>query len=102
MLKHKEVMFGTISCPRKFFLMFVVFVSSLFGISSGAVLALKAAAELGSARIEKAGVLRSTLTFGDEARQASALYTRRLSELLEADERGGSVVALFMTTTLSY
>jgi pimeloyl-ACP methyl ester carboxylesterase len=68
----------------------------LFGISSGAVLALKAAAELGAARVMKLALYEPPLTFGDEAKQASSQYTRQLTELLEADRRGDAV-ALFMT-----
>lgn len=68
----------------------------LFGISSGAVLALKAAAELGAARVVKLALYEPPLTSGDEAKQASSQYTRQLTELLEADKRGDAV-ALFMT-----
>jgi pimeloyl-ACP methyl ester carboxylesterase len=68
----------------------------LFGISSGAVLALKAAAELGAARVMKLALYEPPLTFGDEAKQASAQYTRQLAKLLEADRREDAV-ALFMT-----
>lgn len=69
----------------------------LFGISSGAVLALKAAAELGATRVAKLALYEAPLTFGNEAKQASAQYTRQLTELLEADKRGDAV-ALFMAT----
>lgn len=69
----------------------------LFGISSGAVLALKAAAKLGAARVTKLALYEPPLSFGDEAKQASAQYTRQLIKLLEADKRGDAV-ALFMTT----
>lgn len=68
----------------------------LFGISSGAVLALKAASKL-SANVAKLALYEAPLTFGNEAKQASAQYTRQLTELLEADRRGDAV-ALFMTT----
>lgn len=67
----------------------------LFGISSGAVLALKAAAELGAASIVKLALYEAPLAIGEEAKQASAQYTRQLTELLKADKRGGAV-ALFM------
>ncbi len=68
----------------------------LFGISSGAVLALKAAAKLGAARVVKLALYEPPLAIGDEARQASARYTKQLTKLLAADKRGDAV-ALFMT-----
>ncbi len=68
----------------------------LYGISSGAVLALKAASKL-SAKVAKLALYEAPLTFGDEAKKASALYTRHLTELL-ADDKRGDAVALFMTT----
>jgi pimeloyl-ACP methyl ester carboxylesterase len=69
----------------------------LFGISSGAVLALKAAAELGAARAAKLALYEAPLATDDEAKQASAQYTRQLTKLLAADKRGDAV-ALFMAT----
>jgi pimeloyl-ACP methyl ester carboxylesterase len=68
----------------------------LFGISSGAVLALKAASKL-SAKVAKLALYEAPLSLGDEAKQASAQYTKQLTELLDADKRGDAV-ALFMTT----
>lgn len=69
----------------------------LFGISSGAVLALKAAAKLGATKVAKLALYEAPLTFGEVAKQASAQYTWQLTELLAADKRG-EAVALFMTT----
>ncbi len=70
---------------------------NLYGISSGAVLALKAAAKLGAARVAKLALYEAPLSLSNEAKQASAQYTKQLTELLAADRRGDAV-ALFMTT----
>jgi pimeloyl-ACP methyl ester carboxylesterase len=67
----------------------------LYGVSSGAVLALKAAARLGTARVAKLALYQAPLTFGDKARQDFARYTKRMAELLEANKRGDAV-AFFM------
>lgn len=68
----------------------------LFGISSGAVLALKAAARLGITKVAKLALYEAPLALGGEAKQASDQYSRQLIELLKADKRGDAV-ALFMT-----
>lgn len=67
----------------------------LFGISSGGVLALKAAAKLGAAKVAKLALYEAPLFLSDENKQASVQYSRQLAELLEADRRGDAV-ALFM------
>jgi hypothetical protein len=59
-------------------------------------LALKAASKL-SAKVAKLALYEAPLSLGDEAKQASAQYTKQLTELLDADKRGDAV-ALFMTT----
>ncbi len=68
----------------------------LYGISSGAVLALKAAAKLGPARVPKLALYEAPLDSGDDkAKQDFAQYTQRMAELLEANQRGDAV-AFFM------
>src|SRR5690606_34046753 len=66
----------------------------IYGNSSGAVLALKAAAILGN-KIRKLAIYEPPFTFGDEARRASKSYTHSLNELLSNDRRGDAV-ELFM------
>ncbi|MFB4169281.1 alpha/beta fold hydrolase [Virgibacillus sp. JSM 102003] len=66
----------------------------VYGISSGAVLALKAAGALGS-KIRKLAVYEPPFTFGDDARKAAESYTNSLNELLSVDRRGDAV-ELFM------
>ena len=67
----------------------------LYGISSGAVLALKAAAKLGPAKVPKLALYQAPLSFGDEARQEFAQYAERMAELLEANKRG-EALTLFL------
>src|SRR5262245_9769333 len=59
----------------------------LYGISSGAVLALKAAAKRGAARVPKLALYQAPLSFGEEAKQEFVQYTERMTELLEANQR---------------
>ncbi|WP_188454821.1 alpha/beta fold hydrolase [Virgibacillus oceani] len=66
----------------------------VYGISSGAVLALKAAGALGS-KIQKLALYEPPFTFGEDARVASESYTNSLNELLSAG-RNGDAVELFM------
>jgi pimeloyl-ACP methyl ester carboxylesterase len=64
----------------------------LYGISSGAVLALKAAAKLGPAKVSKLALYQAPLDSGDDkAKQDFAQYTQRMAELLEANKRGDAV-----------
>ena len=68
----------------------------LYGLSSGAVLALKAAARLGAARVRKLALNEPPFDTGDdEAKQAFARYVRQMDTLLEANKRGDAV-AFFM------
>ncbi len=66
----------------------------VYGISSGAVLAIKAASLLGS-KIRKLAIYEAPFTFGEEARRAAEAYTQSLEKLL-ADDRRGDAVELFM------
>jgi pimeloyl-ACP methyl ester carboxylesterase len=64
----------------------------LFGSSSGAVLALKAAAKLGPARVRKLALYEPPLNSSDDqAVQEFARYTQQMAELLEANRRGDAV-----------
>lgn len=66
----------------------------VFGISSGAVLALRAAARLGN-KVMKLALYEPPFTSGEEAQKASQAYTQQLIALLAQDKRG-EAVALFM------
>ncbi len=66
----------------------------LFGHSSGAALALEAAAALGR-KVARLAMYDAPYDDDREAPQRGREYTRRLSELLAADRRGDAVV-LFM------
>lgn len=66
----------------------------IYGISSGAVLVIKAAAALGN-KIQKLAIYEPPFTFGDEARQLSKSYTHSLNERL-SNNRRGEAVELFM------
>jgi pimeloyl-ACP methyl ester carboxylesterase len=68
----------------------------LYGLSSGAVLALKAAAELGSAKVQKLALYEPPFGSDDDtAKQEFAQYTGQMDELLGAGRRGDAV-AFFM------
>jgi hypothetical protein len=72
----------------------------LYGISSGAVLALKAAAKLGAAKVPKLALYEPPFNSDDDkAKQDFAGYTKRMAELLEADQRGDAV-AFFLADML--
>lgn len=72
----------------------------LYGISSGAVLALKAAAKLGPAKILKLALYEPPFDSGDDkARQDFAQYTKQTAELLAAGKRSDTV-ALFLADML--
>jgi pimeloyl-ACP methyl ester carboxylesterase len=66
----------------------------VFGISSGASLAMEAAVELGG-KIKKLVLYEPPYNDDDNARQAWKEYTKGLKDLLAADRRGDAV-ALFM------
>jgi pimeloyl-ACP methyl ester carboxylesterase len=66
----------------------------LYGASSGAVLAMEAAAKL-NGKVKKLAMYEAPYKSDDDARQAWAAYRMQLSELLAADRRGDSV-ALFL------
>jgi pimeloyl-ACP methyl ester carboxylesterase len=68
--------------------------ASLFGISSGAVLALKAAARLGD-KVGKLAMYEAPFSSGDRAGQASARFSSKLTELLDEGKRSDAV-ALFL------
>lgn len=72
----------------------------VYGISSGAVLALKAASALGN-KIKKLAIYEPPFTFGDEAHMASVSYTNSLNELLMYDRRGDAVEHFLKTVGLS-
>jgi pimeloyl-ACP methyl ester carboxylesterase len=68
----------------------------LYGISSGAALALRAAASLGAARVGKLALYEPPFDCGDEqSRQDFAQYKQRMAELLEANQHG-EAVAFFL------
>jgi pimeloyl-ACP methyl ester carboxylesterase len=66
----------------------------VYGISSGAALAMEAAVELQD-KIRKLAMYEAPYNSDATARQASQEYGRQLNELL-AEGRGGDAVALFM------
>jgi pimeloyl-ACP methyl ester carboxylesterase len=68
----------------------------VYGISSGAVLALKAAASLGH-QIQRLAIYEPPFTFGAEARKASEIYTNSLHALLRQGHQGDAV-ELFLKT----
>ncbi len=68
----------------------------LYGLSSGAALALKAAAKLGAGRVAKLALYDPPYNAdSDKDRQEFAHFTKHVAELLEAGKRG-DVVAYFM------
>ncbi len=67
----------------------------VFGISSGAALAMEAAIKLGN-KIKKLALYEAPYNDDDTARQAWMDYRKQLKKLLAADRRGDAV-ALFMT-----
>jgi pimeloyl-ACP methyl ester carboxylesterase len=68
--------------------------ASLYGISSGAALAMEAAIRLGN-KVEKLTMYEPPYNDDDSARQSWMEYTKELKELL-AEGRKGDAVALFM------
>ncbi|HUE98100.1 MAG TPA: alpha/beta hydrolase [Anaerolineales bacterium] len=66
----------------------------VYGISSGAALALEAALMLGD-KVKKLALFEAPYNDDDTARQAWREYTKQLRELL-AEGRGGDAVGLFM------
>lgn len=68
----------------------------VYGISSGAVLALRSAGAL-VGKIRKLALYEPPFTFGEDARHASESYTKQLLDFLEADRRGDAI-ELFMRT----
>jgi pimeloyl-ACP methyl ester carboxylesterase len=66
----------------------------VYGISSGAALAIEAAIALGG-KVKKLAIYEVPYNDDESARQAWKEYTRQLGELLAAD-RHGDAVALFM------
>jgi len=71
----------------------------LYGCSSGAVLALKAAAKLGAAKVAKLALYEPPFSSGGKAKQDFAKYAKRIAELLEANKRGDAV-AFFLADML--
>jgi pimeloyl-ACP methyl ester carboxylesterase len=72
----------------------------LYGISSGAVLALKAAAKLGAAKVTKLALYEPPFNSDDDkAKQDFAQYTQQMAQLLEANKRGDAV-AFFLADML--
>ena len=68
--------------------------SSLYGISSGAALAMEAAIELGD-KVSKLAMYEAPYNDDESAQQAWKEYVKQLKELLDAD-RKGDAVGLFM------
>jgi len=66
----------------------------VYGISSGAALAMEAAIQLGD-KVRKLAMYEAPYNDDEVARQAWREYTKQLGELLEAG-RGGDAVGLFM------
>src|SRR6266702_4002164 len=66
----------------------------LFGISSGAALAMEAAIELGN-KVKKLAMYEAPYNSDEAARKAWKEYRKQLKELLAAG-RGGDAVGLFM------
>jgi pimeloyl-ACP methyl ester carboxylesterase len=66
----------------------------VYGISSGAALAMEAAIQLGD-KVKKLAMYEAPYNDDETAQQAWREYTRQLGELLEAG-RGGDAVGLFM------
>jgi pimeloyl-ACP methyl ester carboxylesterase len=66
----------------------------VYGISSGAVLALRAAARLGN-KVTKLALYEPPFTSGEAAQKAAKAYTQQLIALLAQGKRG-EAVALFM------
>jgi pimeloyl-ACP methyl ester carboxylesterase len=64
----------------------------LYGLSSGAVLALKAAARLGPSKVAKLALYEPPLELDEAAKPAFAEYTKRMADLLAANKRGDAVV----------
>jgi dihydrofolate reductase len=67
----------------------------LFGISSGAALAMEAAITLGD-KVKKLAMYEAPYNADDAARQAWRQYRQQLDELLAADRRGDAVVLFAM------
>ena len=67
----------------------------VFGISSGAGLALEAAIKLGS-KIKKLAMYEPPYNSDDAARQAWIDYRKQLTQLLAADRRGDAMVLFMM------
>jgi pimeloyl-ACP methyl ester carboxylesterase len=74
---------------------------NLYGLSSGAVLALKAAAKLGSTKILNLALNEPPFNSDDpQARQEFEHYSQQVANLLESG-KGGDAVALFMGDMMS-
>lgn len=69
----------------------------VFGISSGAALALEAAVKLGN-KVKKLAMYEAPYNSDGDARKAWMEYRRQLTELLNTGNRGGAL-ALFMMLT---
>jgi pimeloyl-ACP methyl ester carboxylesterase len=67
----------------------------LYGNSSGSVLALKAAAKLGAAKVTKLVLYQAPFSFGEEAKQEFAKYRKQVDQLLSA-QKPGDAVAFFL------
>lgn len=72
----------------------------MYGKSSGSVLALRAAPQLGPKRVRKLALQEPPFSFGDEAKQEFATYTQQMNELIQANKRGDAV-AFFLADMLS-
>lgn len=72
---------------------------NLYGASSGGVLALRAAAALGGANVDKVALYAPPLSFSNEAKQEFARYIRQMDELLKIGRRSDAVT-LFLADLL--
>jgi pimeloyl-ACP methyl ester carboxylesterase len=72
----------------------------MYGKSSGSVLALRAAAQLGPKLVTKLALQEPPFSFGDEAKQEFTHYTEQMNELINANKKGDAV-AFFLADMLS-
>jgi pimeloyl-ACP methyl ester carboxylesterase len=65
--------------------------ASLYGASSGAVLALRAAAKLGPGKVPRLALFEPPFSSNEEEKQAFLQYAGQMDSLLRADRRGDAV-----------
>lgn len=69
--------------------------AQLYGLSSGAVLALRAASQLGAKKITKLALYDAPLEVGEKAKQEFSKFAAEMAELLRANKRGDAVAFFF-------